>query len=160
MNRLINYIFSICVFVVFLLSTSGFTIYSHNCSETGTSYSYSFIKTQDNCNQCNTSSQYNIEKEGCCETTPNCELEINTSNCCTSDGRYMKIVVEFIVPANDGTDLMDSLEKIELTLFDKVSKVLIPIEYNTLNSSLPPPKTGAEIVIFLNQRKTSPSPHS
>mgnify|MGYP006883058802 CR=1 FL=1 len=99
-------------------------------------------------------------KDGCCETTRNCELDKNPINCCTSDGRYMKIIVEFIVPPNDETDLIASLDEIELTLFDKDSDVSIPIENNTIYYSLPPPKKGADIVILLNQRKTDPAPQA
>ena len=158
MNKFISYIFSICVIAVFLLSTSGFTIYSHHCSDNDTSYSYSFIKTQDNCNQCNNNNQPDNKNKGCCTTTLNCEFEKLPSNCCTSDGNYMKIIVEFIVPANDESNLRASIDEIELVLFDKVNVVSIPMENKPLNYSLPPPKTGAEIVILLNQRKTSPLP--
>ncbi len=139
------------------MSTSGFTIYSHHCSENGTSYSYSFIKTQDSCNQCNINSQPDNMIEGCCATNLNCELDKNISNCCTSDGSFMKIVVEFVIPVNDETFLTANLHKIELNLINKVNEVSMPTETNLINYSLPPPKKGADIVILLNQRKTFPS---
>lgn len=158
MKKRLKYIASITTVVVFLLSTSGFTIYSHHCSIKGSSYSVSTSYTLSDCNTCGDEIQPSKPVASCCSAKQKCSTESNTNNCCSDEKQFVKIEVDYNIPAE-----IDHLQPIIIDIFElslmvyDINNLIINHEKNS-NYSLPPPKTGNDIIVFLSRQKTDPSP--
>ncbi len=151
----IKHIFAISIAVVFLLSTSGFTIYSHHCSSSNSSYTVSIFKSLATCSNCGSHIKQNIEKETCCASKTSCSINNTENNCCSTQEQFLKIVVDYNIPSEKYNTEITTIEviQIELLLQENYTE---PILFPICNFSLPPPKHGAEIVILLNQQKADP----
>lgn len=156
MKSWVKYIFGITTAVVFLLSTSGFTIYSHHCSINGSNYSITTSPNISDCESCGNNEQ--SPSTSCCSVKQNCSSQSNTKNCCSDKEQFVKIDTDYNTPThNDNPQpIVVSIFELNLIIVDNSSVLLLSEKVN--NYSLPHPKTGSEFLIFISQLKTEPSP--
>jgi len=141
-----------------MLSTTGFTIYSHHCSKNGTNYSLSYSSSTSECEQCAEISHAEITVSSCCTSKHKCETEQTSDNCCSDNERFIKIDVEYNIPTINNTNQPVTLDLFALCLMESDRRIIEVSDNKVNNYSLPPPKSGADIIVFLSQQKTDPAP--
>jgi len=123
----------------------------------GTSYSLSSNDELSECDQCIETLPTEPEESNCCSTKPKYEHKKPADDCCSDDKEFIKIETEYNITSTHEVQFI-AIELLELCSFD-FDEGLFEISHKKVQKlSLPPPKTGADIVILLGQQKTDPAP--
>jgi len=149
MRTLINKTVAFLMAVVVLISTSGFTIYEHQCTCTDTAATLLFDNETDCCHH---------EVPSCCaEQKHSCGNEDRESNenCCTSSLKYYKINIPFELPVQEQQqiDLSASFLAYEVSFKQNVE------EKETLlfrTSDPPEALNGIRLILYLHKLKIAP----
>jgi len=139
---------------VFLAVTSGFTVYTHYCSNT-TQKQQSIVESHNSCEHDNLN--LHDYKHGC-ET--DCCVELSTNKCCTDKKEYFKMSEVFILPSLAVDDQNISIQVIKIVLSNINFEIERFFKEPESTFSLPPPLSGKQIVVLYHQLKTEPSPLS
>lgn len=134
--------------VLFLTATSGFTLYTHYCSDTEIQ-KQSLIASQITC-------EHNSDVPSCSCTSNICLNTSKSDNCCSDVKHFFKVTDFFNLPSVPQEDICFNSHTI-ITLL-----ALLNIEHEKYYEepvslySLPPPKSGKNIVLLFHQLKTDP----
>lgn len=147
LKTLITYLNSFFWVAVFLIVTSGFTVYTHNCNATSVT-KHSLFESLATCNHI--ADIQNIHS--CCNT--NNHIATNCNKCCSDKKQFHKISDVFnITPPYYKEIQKHNYVLISSFVIQKLELKKIIKEHVTLYS-LPPPLTGKQIVIYNHQLKT------
>lgn len=128
MKRKALNITSLLLLVVLFTATTGFNLYSHLCTSSG-SKDVSISKVESCCAQSNESSDVYIEKESCCELDNQLiKLEITTTN--------QKVI-----------NLVPDILPVAIFLLENISLQQISVNHSHNTKDLPPPKIGRDILL-------------
>ncbi|MAZ94347.1 MAG: hypothetical protein CMF58_07980 [Lentimicrobiaceae bacterium] len=147
--------------VIFLLSTSGFTIYSHHCSHNGISYSVLIENHRLDGDVCN----YNQKKEiiSCCSEKKPCSIKTDpNTECCDNFKEFVIADINLAGTNSINNPEIQCLKLLNISNYKKhnCSNELID---NIIDNQVQPypiliPKLS--MVIFLNTLKILPDPFS
>ena len=145
--------------VLFLMTTSGFTVYTHLCSST-LSQKQSLIESLADCGHHKEQFdlQINNDLTTCCNSTHSCEIQLKANNCCLDLKQYYKITDVYIVNSDEETDKHLTSEKIVKAYVTENVELGSNINESILHYSLPPPISGKQKVLLYHQIKTDPDP--
>lgn len=156
MKTIFYYISVFIIGVVFLLSTSGFTVYSHYCSVNGSSFSIVASGSMSDCESCG------IEEEpsenSCCSEKKQCLPVQSDDDCCTDQNYFVKIDIDVNIPSDNSNKEINITSPIEISLIEDYNNQVNITDVISENYNLPPPKTGSKIILFLSKQKTAPDP--
>ncbi|MEE4255621.1 MAG: hypothetical protein V2I47_01140 [Bacteroidales bacterium] len=142
--------FSFFLGMIFLVSTSGFTIFKHHCY-TKNSSQFSFLIEDFNCDHNGHEHQHALP--ACCaENTENTGASCEDGSCCDTESYIVKLDVTLDqqkapknpIPATESGEPVNHTESPYLTQEDK---------HFILHNNLPPPLSGKALHIFLHQLK-------
>ena len=145
---LIKNTLTLLVAAIVLLATSGFTVFKHSC-KTEQSTEFSFLVPDFSCDHGNHDHQQ--EMPSCCDKHKTTSSEnCSDDDCCNTVAFVVKMDVPFDVQQFQGnTDPIGT----ELQSEELISQNIFTGErtFILLNNNLPPPLSGKELCIFLNQ---------
>lgn len=139
--------------VVFLIATLGFTIYSHHCNSSGQTYTSLFEDLIEEADPCHHESQ---KVQSCCSVSAGCETPVTSSECCSNFELFVRADITLIVPSDDSENIVSDIMLFETDFELLCDNELILQPKNIEEFSLPPPKKGADLILFLNHQKISP----
>lgn len=99
-DKIVSRFLVIITILVFAISTTGFTLYTHNCSHHNLT---STVISPDNCCD-DVDEEIPIEAHGCCasETTSNtCGSNYQESSCCETDLNYFRLSEWYLEPQSE-----------------------------------------------------------
>jgi len=139
--------------VIFLIATLGFTIYSHHCNSSGQTYSSLFEDSIEDADPCHHESK---AVQTCCSVSSSCETPEIESECCSNFELFIRADIVLNVPSDNSENIVS-----DIMLFESDFELFDENELNnkvndTKGYSLPPPKSGADLILFLNHQKISP----
>lgn len=154
MNKLKKHIvsfFSILLALVILMTTSGFSIYTHHCNHNHTNY-YSVFTPSAKCN-------IHLPKpaiKSCCNTAepaamPQCDTSPSDNGCCTNKTQVLKLDTKTVL--SNSTIVIKSIETLSfimlvtfnITNIEKVNTAIL--SYQCAES--PPPLTTTEYLSYI-----------
>ena len=151
MQRMINNIILGITAVIFLVSTSGFTVFRHSC-QTEQTTEFSFLLADFNCDHQHIEDAHPVHS--CCETSgTNDGVNCETDHCCDTEtllvklnttSYYQNIFKKSVISAND-------VSQVEIYEFYSPAKESTHI---IISNDLPPPLSGKALLIFLHQLTT------
>ena len=163
MNRLFKYLLGIFSVVVFLTATTGVRVYSHYCSSAAVANT-SIIESLATCDLHAGSSKtvpLNAEKS-CCNTDSHCETpQPVKDNCCSNESYFFKISDDFTAQSESHWKVNPREISVANTFIPLINE---SVEKGHFSNGLilafhpPPPKSGKQLIVFLQQQKTEPNP--
>jgi len=150
----ITYLFSFFSVAAFLGVTSGFTIYTHYCTDTSI-INHSLLESQIECNHKTIETTHEVhDMQSSC--TSHCTIESQSDECCTDNEQFYKISDVFNLTSPPEEEIFKHsyavisafiLLNLEIEDFYKES---------VFTFSLPPPLSGKQIVLLYHQLKIVP----
>lgn len=157
MKILIKYLLSFFSVALFLLATSGFTVYTHYCSDTAKK-KQSLIASQIACShKSDVSKSYEIHDllSSCC-TANTCHTASEPNECCTDANQFYKLTNVFNLPTVIEEEKCFSSHAMMTSLVLLNNELEKFYEESESYYSLPPPISGKQLVILYHQLKTDP----
>ncbi len=138
---------------IFLIATLGFTIYSHQCNTSGQTYTSLFEKALSEEDPCNHESKVD---ETCCSMSDDHESQKAEDKCCSNFEVFLRAEIILNIPSDDSEIVINDVTLFESD-FELPSSVNNNIHQPVISQmALPPPITGAKLIILLNHQKISP----
>ncbi len=148
MQRMIKNIILGITAVIFLVSTSGFTVFRHSC-QTEQTTEFSFLHADFSCDH-----HHSDDVHSCCEASGTSDkVSCGTDDCCDTEILIVKLNTTF--------DYQNIFKKPVISAID-VAQVEV-YEFNSpekesthiiISNDLPPPLSGKALLIFLHQLTT------
>ena len=162
LKRLIKYLLGLFSVLLFLTATTGVRVYSHYCS-TASVERVSLIEYLAECERHSKlpeAAHFN-EQKSCCSKSKHCKTKPVKDDCCSNDSQFFKISDVFNTPSQEQRKLEPkefNIEFVDFALVDEVFK--IDIVSNLIIDSFhpPPPKSGKQLIVFLQHQKSDPNP--
>lgn len=154
----LNIFVSVFLLFVFLFTTTGVIINSHQCDKNFSHRSISFFKQESGCEDNTGEALLGSEKSSCC--TPNYSTRNNNDECCSTEHQFLKINLTYNLPLDRDEQLLQ-----EHTLSNKNNVIqdvslMKFIDDVPLFMNLPPPKIERNIIHFIQHQKAEPHPKS
>lgn len=151
MKRMINKIILGITAVIFLVSTSGFTVFRHSCQAEQTT-EFSFLLADFSCDHLYSEDAH--PAHSCCETSGiNDGVNCGTDDCCDTETLLVKL--------NTTIDYQNIFKKPVISAIDvaqvEIYEFYSPERESThiiISNDLPPPLSGKALLIFLHQLTT------
>ena len=141
----------------FLAVTSGFTVYTHYCSDT-TTKKQSIVASQATCEHKHDISKLHDGHNILSSCATNCHIDSESNECCTDEKQYYRISDVFILPSIIVEYKSFSSHAITTTLGHLKLELERFFKESESTYSLPPPLSGKQIVLLYHQLKTDPDP--
>ncbi len=163
MNNLLKYLFGIFSVLVFLAATTGITVYSHYCSSSEVEET-SLFKSLAECEHYTKSSKTIQSKTGksCCHADSHCEApQAVKDDCCSNESQFFRVSDDFTTSSEEQWKVNPK----EIS----IANAVLPIDNESIENRnfsidlitafhLPPPKSGKQLIVFLQHQKTDPDP--
>ena len=138
-----------------MISTTGFSFYTHKCAHHNTS---TIVVSKDDC--CNIAEPVVAEEESCCtveniqETISGCGSDVNESSCCETDLNYYRLSEWFLESERNDDAVNYSPTQIEVlhNMLDETIQINPPVENLTLVQKIP----KRPLYRLLSQSKSDP----
>ena len=139
----------------FLAVTSGFTVYTHYCTDT-TLKKQSIVASQATCEHDHNVSKSHYMHDLLSSCSTNCNLI--SDECCTDEKQFFKLSDVFILPTVTVEEKCFSTYTITTTLDHLKLELESSINEPISIYSLPPPISGKQKVLLYRQLETDPDP--
>jgi hypothetical protein len=154
MKRMISKIILAITAVIFLVSTSGFTVFRHSC-QTEQTTEFSFLLADFNCDHQHIEDAH--PAHSCCETSgTNDGVNCETDKCCDTETLLLELNTTFDYQNVFNKPIISAIDVAQVKIYEFYS----PAKESThiiISNDLPPPLSGKALLIFLHQL-TTPHP--
>lgn len=148
MKRMISNIVLGITAVIFLVSSSGFTVFRHSCQAEQTT-EFSFLLADFSCDHQHSDDTHPAHP--CCEVSGTSDkVSCGTDHCCDTETLLVKL--------NTTSDYQNVFKKSVISAIDaaqvKIYEFFSPERESThiiISNGLPPPLSGKALLIFLHQ---------
>lgn len=153
-SKIVRNITTFVFAIMFLVVTSGFTVFHHSCASKQTS-ELSFVIPAFSCEHYNETADNNMHS--CCSIDDTSDHDAcGTDKCCDTETIIVKLDVTFDIHYSHQTSI---ISYIEIPSTDSLEPEYGSDEQNPiiLCNNRPPPLSGKDLHIFLNQLNISPA---